>query len=651
MVFKNFCRTTLGRLVLYMTFVISGLAVVLSGVEIILANGFQLYFNDYENASTDYIYSRHFYDEMEQYVVEYGMNYLCGIPGGASVDFPLVISDEKSDILAIYNAQNLDREVQQVICKVYFSKRGNSGDILIFNDYQAAITNRLNDPLCQQIISVEAYYGEGLVGNSSIQGGLAALKIADTFKYAVYPIGVVAIILFICSFVFLMAASGHKEGINELVPGLFTRFPADILFVLTSAIIGGLLVGWIMFMDEIGGSMQYLWGTITVSILVAAACLFLFAAFCSSVAARIKLKSLIKDTLVYKICSFISRKVVSLLHAVKYLFTNLPSVPKAILIMAGIAIFEFFGLIICSNDFDILIVIWVIEKLVFTALVLFFAIGLNKLRMGGERIASGEDVVIDKKWMWGDMVKHADNLSSISLGMNKAVTEKLKSERMKTELIANVSHDIKTPLTSIINYAGLVAGEKTSNPKIKEYSDVLIKQSEKLKKLIEDLVEASRAGSGNLEVDLVPCDAGTFISQASGEYEEKMSKVKLTLICNQPETETMINADPRRMWRVFDNLMNNICKYSLENSRVYLTLTKTSEEAIIEFKNTSRDELNISTEELMERFVRGDKSRNTDGNGLGLSIAQSLTALQGGELKITIDGDLFKATLRFPLAK
>jgi signal transduction histidine kinase len=231
--------------------------------------------------------------------------------------------------------------------------------------------------------------------------------------------------------------------------------------------------------------------------------------------------------------------------------------------------------------------------------------------------------------------------------MSLAVDERMKSERLKTELITNVSHDIKTPLTSIINYADLITKEPTDNEKITEYCEVLTRQSERLKKLIEDLVEASKASTGNLEVLLAPCEVGVLLTQAAGEYEKRLADGNLTLVTRQPEHPVTILADGRRLWRVFDNLMNNICKYAQPGTRVFLTLEDTDGQAVISFKNISRCELDVSSDELLERFVRGDSSRSTEGSGLGLSIAQSLTELQNGTLALTIDGDLFKVTLRF----
>lgn len=249
--------------------------------------------------------------------------------------------------------------------------------------------------------------------------------------------------------------------------------------------------------------------------------------------------------------------------------------------------------------------------------------------------------------MFWDCKKHGENLNKIGEGMSKAVDERMKSERLKTELITNVSHDIKTPLTSIINYVDLLSREELHNDKAAEYLEVLERQSSKLKKLIEDLVEASKASTGNLAVDSQKLDAGVFVTQTVGEFEERLSAAGLELIVSRPEEPVYIMADGRHVWRVIDNLMNNICKYAQEGSRVYVNLEATVQSVSITFRNISKYPLNISGEELMERFVRGDKSRNTEGHGLGLSIAQSLMKLTGGDMNIVVDGDLFKVILTF----
>lgn len=257
------------------------------------------------------------------------------------------------------------------------------------------------------------------------------------------------------------------------------------------------------------------------------------------------------------------------------------------------------------------------------------------------------DYQIDTERMLPALKEHAADLNRINEGVSKAVNEKMKSERFKTELITNVSHDIKTPLTSIINYVDLLEKEEIPNENAKEYLEVLERQSARLKKLIEDLIEASKASSGSLSVNLEKLEAGVFLVQTVGEFKEKTEKNKLDLQIKKPEEPIYIMADGRHFWRVIDNLMNNICKYAQPETRVYINLEQTGEKVQITFRNTSRYPLNISSEELMERFVRGDSSRNTEGNGLGLSIAGSLMELMHGKMYLVVDGDLFKVVLEF----
>ena len=277
-----------------------------------------------------------------------------------------------------------------------------------------------------------------------------------------------------------------------------------------------------------------------------------------------------------------------------------------------------------------------------------FSLQLRKLQKEGEALAAGDmSAQVDTKRMYWDLKRHAENLNSIGGGMAIAVEKQLKSERLKTELITNVSHDIKTPLTSILNYVDLLQHEHTPEQE-EDYLNVLKRQAFKLKKLTEDLVEASKASTGNLPVNAAQCSMNELLAQVSGEYGERLAAAELTLVDVLPEKELYCCVDGALMWRVLDNLLSNICKYAQSGTRVYLTLEKSGGDAVVTFKNTSRAALNIPADELMERFVRGDSSRSTEGNGLGLSIARSLTELQGGTMALAIDGDLFKAILRFP---
>ncbi len=248
----------------------------------------------------------------------------------------------------------------------------------------------------------------------------------------------------------------------------------------------------------------------------------------------------------------------------------------------------------------------------------------------------------------GDFKRFDSSLNEITDKVGDIVARQTKAEHLRTELITNVSHDLKTPLTSIVNYVDLLSRQQMPTPEAAEYLDVLRRQAARLKKLTIDLVDASKASTGNLTVELVPTALQVLIEQLSGEYEDRFAERELSLICNLPAEPLMILADGRQIWRVFDNLLGNACKYALSGTRVYLDLSADAETVTVSLKNISATELNISPDELMERFVRGDSSRHTEGSGLGLSIARDLTALQHGRLMLHTDGDLFKATLTFP---
>ena len=251
----------------------------------------------------------------------------------------------------------------------------------------------------------------------------------------------------------------------------------------------------------------------------------------------------------------------------------------------------------------------------------------------------------DFSMVFKSSVKYLNNISN---GLENAVQERMKSERMKAELITNVSHDIKTPLTSIINYVDLLKKEDIANEKANEYINILDNKSQRLKKLTEDLIEASKVSTGNVSLNLEKINIVELIKQAIGEFEDKFQNKNLQIIVNCQENEININADSRYMYRIVENLFSNIYKYALENSRVYIDISIVDgTNVVIEMKNISKDKLNISADELMQRFVRGDRSRNTEGSGLGISIAQNLTELQNGTFELKLDGDLFKVKLTF----
>lgn len=476
---------------------------------------------------------------------------------------------------------------------------------------------------------------------------MLAHNIVDFFYAMLYWIYVITILAFICgvvSFVFLMCASGHKKGYSDIKPGWGTKIPFDLL----TAIVAVVMFCLIRFLFESNFHLTGIMSLVLIVIIIGMIIPIVLTGWTMSLAVRIKLGEWWKNTVVFRILRLLWRGIKALFG----LLSKIPLVWKTAIIVAGASLAELI-LMVCSwNDYGKLMWLWYLSSVVLGIAVISVAVMLKKLQKGGEALANGDlSCHIDTTKLFGDLKKHGENLNNIGKGLTIAVEERLKSERLKTELITNVSHDIKTPLTSIINYTDLITKEPCSNEKITEYSQVLLRQSERLKRLIEDLVEASKASTGNLEVLLAPCEANILLTQAVGEYEEKLQSKNLELITTQPDVPVMIMADGRRLWRIFDNLINNICKYAQSNTRVYLSLERQGDEAVITFKNTSHAPLNMTAEELMERFVRGDSSRHTEGSGLGLSIARSLTELQNGTLEISIDGDLFKATLRFPIIK
>ena len=270
---------------------------------------------------------------------------------------------------------------------------------------------------------------------------------------------------------------------------------------------------------------------------------------------------------------------------------------------------------------------------------------------GARKMAGGQlDHKIPTGNMGGSFRDCAEQLNSLSETTMQAVQSQVRSERMKTELITNVSHDIKTPLTSIINFVDLLSRPHSKEDE-KQYLEVLSRQSLQLKKLIEDLMELSKASSGNLQANIIPMDAAEAVNQALGEFSDKLEKVQLTPVFYQPAEPVMIAADGRLTWRVLSNLLSNAVKYATPGTRVYVDISKTEDKVLLSIKNVSREELRYSAEELMERFVRGDASRNREGSGLGLNIAKTLMEVQHGSLQLTLDGDLFKVTLTFPAAE
>ena len=358
---------------------------------------------------------------------------------------------------------------------------------------------------------------------------------------------------------------------------------------------------------------------------------------------RIKAHTFFKNSLTYRILKWIVQKYKNVKNTIS---ANKNLGGKIALYFIGIVtisiliglIFREFGILL-----NIVFWIWCYYK------IMKEVDKFKQIHDATEKIYKGDtSIKLDESLYTGVLKELAIYINDIAGGFSNAIQESLKSERLKTELITNVSHDIKTPLTSIINYVDLLKQENIQDEKAKEYIEVLDNKSQRLKKLIEDLVEASKASSGNIKINKEVLNVKELLNQVTGEFEDKFNSRGLKIISKLPEETVYIKADSRYLYRVLENTYSNVAKYAEENTRVYVDCILEEENIVaIYVKNISKDELNISADELMQRFVRGDKSRNTEGSGLGLSIAKSLTELQDGTFNIYLDGDLFKVAIKF----
>lgn len=457
-----------------------------------------------------------------------------------------------------------------------------------------------------------------------------------TGRFAVLWIAGLSFLLGVLLFLFLLRAAGHRKNTEAVVPSFVEKIPFDVFTVLIVAAIA-------VFMTPLMAGFD--WPEILFALIPCVLLIGLsFLLWCLSFAVRVKLGTLWSGCLIVRFCRWCWRGVTAI-------FRHLPILWKWGL---GLAAAAFIDLIFRMNAVwseNRATFFWFLFWLLAAAATLYGVLAFRRLRLGAKEIASGNlSSTVAEKNLILDFKDHANDLNHIRDGLNDAVEKRLQSERFRTELITNVSHDIKTPLTSIVNYVDLLQKEEPKTEKQQEYLEVLSRQSGKLKKLIEDLIEASKASSGAMSVDLQPCDLGVLLDQSAGEYGERLEKAGLELVLQKPEQPVTVLADGRHLWRVFDNLLQNIVKYALPGTRVYLRLQEVGGRAEVSFRNISREPLTMDARELTERFVRGDASRHTEGNGLGLAIAMSLMRLQKGEMDLDLDGDLFKVTLRFPKA-
>ena len=452
-------------------------------------------------------------------------------------------------------------------------------------------------------------------------------------KDIIIPLTVLFVVLTLFCFFWQMAAAGHWQGFEGIHLTWFDKIPLDLMAVVFM-LPTGFFVDYYNYASSIAVA---LWGAAVLN------CVFLFLI---TFVTRCKAGTVLKNNVVWYSIKLLWRIVKSIWGWLLHLVRSIPLIWRTALVILAAFIF---ALAIGSN-MSVLSLPMLLLYLLLAVFALYIAIGFATLQRGSKALAEGDySKPVDTRFLRGDLKRCGENLNKVQQGVQRAVDERLRSERMKTELITNVSHDIKTPLTSIVNYVDLLKKEEINNPKAQEYLEVLDRQSKRLKKLTEDLVEASKASSGVIPVDCQPTNVNVLLSQLEGEYEERLQKAELTMIVHPAAGDPVVLADGKLLSRVMDNLMNNIGKYAMPGTRVYAAAAADEKETTISIKNVSRNELNVSADELMERFVRGDSSRHTEGSGLGLSIAKSLVELQGGRFELSIDGDLFRADISLPL--
>lgn len=497
------------------------------------------------------------------------------------------------------------------------------------------------------------------------------------------------LVLFAALAVFLCSVAGRKPDSTEIKAGGFNALPLDLYggVVLASCIALGYLA------VEVIRHAQDASTVLAAMLLLGYGGCVIFVCFCFAVAAQVKMGNWhwLRNSIVGRCISVALEIIRGIFHLIPTLWSFALRIVKDIFkVVSALAVLLWSWmkkcltvtgrllkkcLVLCEKTLSLLPLTWqwivvggvlalmlpisfandskgwaVLWGIASLTTILYGSNCFGRLLEGAKRMRSGDlESKVDDKYLVGCFREFAGELNGLADVAMVAAQNQLKSERMKTELITNVSHDIKTPLTSIINYVDLL--EKPHTPEeAQSYVEVLSRQSQRLKKLIDDLMEMSKASTGNIQVDIGEIDAVEAVTQALGEFADKLTAAGLTPVFHQSEENIMLLADGRLLWRAMSNVLSNAVKYALPGTRLYVDVSATQDKAIISFKNISGAQLNISAEELMERFVRGDCSRNTEGSGLGLNIAKSLMELQKGQLQLLVDGDLFKVTLVFPRA-
>lgn len=600
---------------------------------------FQIYSLDDLELAQDY-YSC-YYEDKDSYRLNYYMDKF----STSRTNFMFYVTDNSN---VVYYT-NSDSGVSGVAAEFVQAEYRGSSSCFIYDEEGETIPLRIN------------YYIPEINSDSvrdKYSSAFQWIEIADTLKYVLFfALGIAAIVIIIMLSQITINAGLKENETGEVEPGFIDRIPFDICLLFLMVVFAA---SWIIMGLTMAGDVDMVLNNVIIMILFVAVILVLMT-FLTTLSVRVKMGKLYKNTVIYRIIRSFKRKTPRKIR--RRIFKELSFFKKicigvTLYIIAEAAILftmTYLGIIgevfEPMSVFGMFLVIWALSRLVMIPIITMVAINLNYIREEGQRLAEGVlgDEIATKLTI-ASFRAHGKNLDQIKKEINKAMEQEIKSERLKTELITNVSHDIKTPLTSIVSYVDLLGRAETTEEERAKYLDILDRHTKNLNNLLDELIEASKISSGNIEIELSRISLNIIIGQTVEEFADKFEKFYLLPRIMIPEEDVYIMGDGRWIWRILANLLNNACKYSAPETDVEIRLETDNGKAILSISNNIREEINIDAQELTERFVRGDSSRHTEGSGLGLSITKILAELQDAQLEVEVEEDRFTAKLVFDIA-
>lgn len=500
--------------------------------------------------------------------------------------------------------------------------------------------------------------GDSAQANDKYTNAFTWIEIANSLRYFLFVVLFIAVLIIVILLSAITVNAGMKDIENgEIIPGFVDKIPLDIC---TLFLISLLCVAWMVIGLTSAADVGMVLNNVVVMFTCMAAILVLMT-YLTTLSVRVKMGKIHKNTVIYQIYRKFKRKTPRKLRRA---VSEMSVFKKLIIGVAAFVLFEaailsitaYLGILSDSHEprsiLSLFIVIWAMTRLIIIPIFAMIAINLHYVKEEGKKLAEGVlGDSVSSKLTIASIRAHGKNLDSIRREINKAMEQELKSEKLKSELIANVSHDIKTPLTSIKNYVDFLGRDNITEEERKNYLEIINKHTDKLSLLLNDIIEASQVSSGSIDINLEKTSLNIVIEQTVEEFATKLEQSELIPRIEMPQDDVYIMGDGKWLWRIFANLFNNACKYSAPGTDVKVSLDSGDGKATVQIANVSQTELNVEGEELFERFVRGDSSRHTEGNGLGLSIARSLAELQGGEMEISVEDNMFIAVLTFDTVK